>query len=73
MCGACEDEVFLTVPNPHCVLGGLAPATPSGTASPRRFTATEIVDAAAPLPLFNAAPLLSLNTGRARAAAAARR
>ncbi len=69
MCGACEDEVFLTTPNPHCVLKGLAAAAPAAPTSRRRFSATEIVDA--PTPPVSAGPLLSLSIGRARAAMAA--
>ena len=73
MCGACEDEVFLTTPNPHCVLRGLAPAASAPAPSRRRFAATEVVDATPQEPAFaDAAPLLSLRIGRARAAAALR-
>ena len=71
MCGACEDEVFLTTPNPHCVLKGLAPSASAAPTSRRRFSATEIVDVAAPTPPVSAGPLLSLSIGRARAAMAA--
>ncbi len=75
MCGACEDEVFLTTPNPHCVLRGFAPA---GAPSRRSFIASEVVDDAARvdqrarLAPAVALPLLSLAAGRARAAMSAR-
>ncbi len=78
MCGACEDEVFLTTPNPHCVLRGLAPAKPAPAPSRRSFVAAEVVDDAAGadrrgrLAPVVALPLLSLAAGRARAAMAAR-
>ena len=77
MCGACEDEVFLTTPNPHCVLRGLAPARPAGALSRRSFIAAEVDDAAEAdqrgrLAPAVALPLLSLAAGRARAAMAAR-
>jgi hypothetical protein len=72
MCGACEDEVFLTTPNPHCVLKGLAHTTPAGAASRRRFTATEVVEAAPSSTVFAATPLLSLSIGRTKAARTAR-
>ena len=73
MCGACEDEVFLTTPNPHCVLRGLAPAGPAGAPSRRRFVAAEVNDAAEAdrrgrLAPAASLPLLSLAAGRARAA-----
>jgi hypothetical protein len=71
MCGACEDEIFLIAPNPHCVLKGLTPVAPAGAPSGRRFSATGVVDAASPSPVFSASPVLSLSLGRARAAAAA--
>lgn len=71
MCGACEDEVFLTTPNPHCVLKGFAPAAPATATSRRRFSATEVVDASAPALPGSSGPLLSLSIGRARAAVAA--
>jgi hypothetical protein len=78
MCGACEDEVFLTTPNPHCILRGLAPAKPAGAQSRRSFVAAEVVDDAAEADQRGrmapalALPLLSLSAGRARAAMAAR-
>lgn len=71
MCGACEDEVFLTTPNPHCVLRGLAPAP---AVKPRsRFAATAVDDDTPPGPLAAALPpLLSLSRGRAAGTLAAR-
>ncbi len=77
MCGACEDEVFLTTPNPHCVLRGLAPGASAGAPSRRSFVAAEVVDDAAAADRRGrvaptALPLLSLTAGRARAAMAAR-
>ena len=73
MCGACEDEVFLTTPNPHCVLRGLAPA-PIAAVPPRsRFAATAVDDEAAPGALAAAIPpLLSLSRSRAAGMLAAR-
>jgi DNA-binding transcriptional LysR family regulator len=66
-------DAFVTTPNPHCVLRGLSPAKPAGAPSRRRFAATEVVDATSQEPAFaDAAPLLSLRIGRARAAAALR-
>jgi hypothetical protein len=50
MCGACEDEVFLTVPDPRSVLAGAvdpaqAPCTAARpSSSRRRFEATEVHD-----------------------------
>lgn len=72
MCGACEDEVFLTTPNPRCVLKGLAPTTPAGAVSRRSFAATEVIEAASSSPAYAATPLLSLSIGRAKAAMTAR-
>lgn len=66
MCGACEDEVFLTTPNPHCVLRGLGPATSAAVSVRSRFAATAVDDEASP-PQLSATlpPLLSLSRGRA--------
>lgn len=64
MCGACEDEVFPTTPNPHCVLRGLDPGSTAAAPPRSRFSATAVDDGAtrtlAALP-----PLLSLSRGRA--------
>lgn len=74
MCGACEDEVFLTTPNPHCVLRGLAPVVPAGAPPRRGFQASEVVDEpSSPVQRGRTAlaaglPILSLSAGRARAA-----
>jgi hypothetical protein len=57
MCGACEDEVFLTTPDPRSVLAGAAdPAQVARTStwpssSRRQFEATEVHDAGKPLSL----------------------
>lgn len=71
MCGACEDEVFLTTPNPHCVLRGQSPATPAAVPARARFAATAVDDAPA-RPLSALPPLLSLSRGRAGAPPAPR-
>lgn len=72
MCGACEDEVFLTTPNPHCVLRGLSPA-PAGVPPRSRFAATAVDDDAPPRPPAVALPpLLSLSRGRTASSQAAR-
>jgi hypothetical protein len=71
MCGACEDEVFLTTPNPHCVLRGLAAASTAAAPRRSRFSATAVDDEAA-RPLAALPPLLSLSRGRAVASQAPR-
>jgi hypothetical protein len=66
MCGACEDEVFLTTPNPHCVLRGLGPDEPAARPARSRFAAITVDDEASPRPLpVVVPPLLSLSRGRA--------
>lgn len=73
MCGACEDEVFLTTPNPHCVLRGLGSATPAALPARSRFAATAVDDDASPqTPSAGLPPLLSLSRSRAVALQAQR-
>jgi hypothetical protein len=65
MCGACEDEVFLTTPNPHCVLRGLGSATAAPLPARSRFAATGVDDgASSQTPPGGLPPLLSLSRSR---------